>query len=236
MPTLKSTSAILFFLAYLLLQSPLVAEETNTRRYPSSPEGLPLMDTPPHQVLTKDMPKKVEVLLPNQLRLQKITSAMDLELKLESHSGNAYLICPKEGRINLGKEPRPLKAWDRLVTENKSEVRISSSDGDLWALGSNGLLQIMKQEDGSSLVRLLKGRLRIKNINDDSPIKVETLNAMLSIPSGVTDVIISAMNTLVAPREGSNTKVTTSKTRGSVSVGQYGFITHDGSLLFSKGQ
>lgn len=194
------------------------------------------MDTPPHQVLAKDLPQKVEVLLPKNLSRERITSPMELNLNMISSSGKSFIICPKEGKKQLDKTQRPLKAWDRLVTEGKSEIRISAGDGSLFILGSNGLLQIMKKKDETPLLRLLKGRLRIQNVNEGSEVHLETLNAMLSIPSGTTDVIISAMNTLVAPREGQDATVTTSKTKGHVSVGQYGFVTFDGSLLYSKSQ
>jgi hypothetical protein len=226
----------ILFLASIFSFFSLCLLAEGSRRFQIKSEGLHLMDVPPQEILTKNMPQKVEVLLPDNLRLQKITSPMDLDLTLTDLKGKAYLISPKKGRLDLDKTSRPLMAWDRLVTEKKSEITIKSSDGSTWILGSNGLLQIMKKKDETPILRLLKGRLRIRNPNEETFLAVETLNSMLSIPSGTTDVIISAMNTLVAPREGTAPIVTTGKTKATVPVGRYGFISHDGSLLFSQGK
>jgi len=217
-----------------LLSIALYAE--GSRRFPLPEEGLPLMDVPPHEVLTKEMPQKVEVLLPSNLRLQKITSPLDLDLTIMAHSGQAFLMGPKQGKLALTQGLIKLKAWDRLITEDKSEIKMTSRDGHHWILGSNGLLQVLKKDDGSTLMRLLKGRLRVQNVSEEHDLEVETLNSTIVLPSGTTDIIISAMNTLVAPREGKDVVVTTRKTKALVSVGKYGFIDHDGTLLYSEGK
>ena len=66
--------------------------------------------------------------------------------------------------------------------------------------------------------------------------RVETLNAMVYVPSGKTDLIISAMNTLVAPREGESVPVKTKLAYRKVPVGVYGLVMADGSLLYSGGK
>lgn len=153
---------------------------------------------------------------------------------LKSFKGDVRILRPAEAERPL-KEGEVLNVFDRLLLGEKTELKLGWRGDTVCEAGSGSLLQVTEQVGGQPVLRLFKGRLRVINEGEESMI-VETLNAMVSIPHGKTDVIISAMNTLVAPREGDKVDVMTKTVNKTVTPGRYGLVMADGSLLYAGGK
>jgi len=124
--------------------------------------------------------------------------------------------------------------FDRITLADKAKLKLSVLEGGSLEFSKGSLLQIVKCDCSKKLsVRLLKGRVRVDNQAKTS-VRLETLNAVMNIPKGKVDVIISAMNTLIAPREGDPVKVSTAQAIKEIIPGFYGLVTSEGSLIKTK--
>jgi hypothetical protein len=155
-------------------------------------------------------------------------------LRLKSFKGDVRILRPMMEERALMKNDE-LQVWDRLILGKKSELSFEWRGSTVCSAGSDSVLQVVDEVGGQPVLRLFKGRLRVENKSKDYML-VETLNSMISVPFGKSDIIISAMNTLVAPREGEKVKVKTKKVSKTVQPGRYGLVMADGSLLYTGGK
>lgn len=157
--------------------------------------------------------------------------------------GFSYEVSLVEGDVSIdrpGKKSEKLlknvvfQEWDRIKVKEKGKLNLSCVDGSIIEVSKNSLLQFVLCKCSKKMVlRILKGRLRV--INETSgKVRLETLNAQLNVSKGKHDVIISAMNTLVAPREGDPVLVSTKQYKKVVEPGRYGLITSEGALIKTK--
>ena len=92
---------------------------------------------------------------------------------------------------------------------------------------------LIKKLDKKNLVieiLLVTGKMNL--LVHEGYVNVETLNSSIEIPKGKIDVMISGMNTLVAPRE-SNVWITSSNGDRIAKVGQYTLVTSKGAMITS---
>jgi|SaaInlStandDraft_1057018.scaffolds.fasta_scaffold09451_2 hypothetical protein len=155
-------------------------------------------------------------------------------LVIKSLKGDIQILRPLSKERALT-ESDTLQVWDRITLGDKSTLVLEWRGTTVCEASSGSQLQMMEKVGGQPVLRLYKGRLRIVNKSDDDML-VETLNAMVSVPTGKTDLIISAMNTLIAPREGKKVKVKTKKVSKTVAPGLYGLVMPDGALLYTGGK
>jgi hypothetical protein len=172
------------------------------------------------------------VVLPDQMALGENVFIGEVDLVVEECTGAISVFSPREKKKTCD-STAVFKVWDKIQTEEKSQLVLKSSVGVEYRLGANSMIQLIKDSSGVLVLRLLKGRIRVINPKVQI-IRVETLNTVSSISQGVTDIIISAMNTLVAPREGARSRVVSRKADREVSVGDYGLVMADGSLVFTR--
>jgi len=126
------------------------------------------------------------------------------------------------------------KEWDRVKINADGKLNLSCTDGSLIEVSKNSLLQFIVCKCAKKMtLRILKGRLRVINETSEK-VRLETLNAQLNVSKGKHDVIISAMNTLIAPREGDPVLVSTKQYKKLVEPGRYGLITSEGVLIKTK--
>jgi hypothetical protein len=150
-------------------------------------------------------------------------SVMELE-------GEVHLDRPGQAQVKMDKTSN-IAMWDRISTPEKSKFKLQTNNGTVLEFSKNSLMQFVPCPCSNELrLRLLKGRVRIEN-SAQANFKMQTLNSELKIPFGKTDIIISAMNTLVAPREGKMVKVGTKKVSKSVGTGFYGLVMSDGTFI-----
>ena len=157
--------------------------------------------------------------------------------------GFSYEISLVEGDVSIdrpGKKSEKLlksvvfQEWDRIKIKEKGKLNLSCADGSIIEVSKNSLLQFIVCKCSKKMVlRILKGRLRVVN-ETSKKVRIETLNAQLNVSKGKHDVIISAMNTLVAPREGDPVLVSTKQYKKIVEPGRYGLITSEGALIKTK--
>lgn len=197
-----------------------------------APPGLPL--GPSYEgVFEEHEDWKPGLELPEGIKIEKTLPPLSSPLVVESLKGEITRVSPKS--IEPLKAGDALQVWDRLVIGAKGELVLKDAAGIRYTSGSGGLIQLLKTSGGDLCLRLLRGKMRVDN-SGAQVVRVETLNAMVYVPSGKTDLIISAMNTLVAPREGESVPVKTKLAYRKVPVGVYGLVMADGSLLYSGGK
>lgn len=144
--------------------------------------------------------------------------------------GEVLLDRPGQAQVKIEKSLE-IEKWDRISTPEKSKFKLETEYGTTLEFSKNSLMQFVPCRSGKELrLRLLKGRVRIEN-PDQKDFPMQTLNAELKVPFGKTDIIISAMNTLVAPREGKLVKVGTKKVSKYVGTGFYGLVMSDGTFI-----
>lgn len=177
-------------------------------------------------------PAPSKAVIPNELDTEGAVFVAEIELIVQSMTGAAVVLSPVTKAQKCSTETK-LKVWDKIKTNPKSEVVLKSKSGAEYRLGADSLAQVISDSAGHFKFRLLQGRVRVINPRVDA-VEVESLNAVSTISQGVTDIIISAMNTLIAPREGSKTKVVSFKADQNVAVGDYGLVLADGSLVFTR--
>ena len=173
-------------------------------------------------------------LLPEEMKPFMKGSSLDVLLDIEEIKQDVFVISPMNGK-ELLKKGRVLKVWDKLITGKKSVLELSTGENVQWVLGAESVLQVFAGKDGAPRLRLFKGKLRVESTAEE-PVCVETLNAHAKIYKSTVDIKISAMNTLIAPREGDEVDILTRKSHRSVPVGTYGLVMADGSLVFTGGK
>jgi hypothetical protein len=174
------------------------------------------------------------ILLPQvvELELEPWSSEAELGYCVVSSKGEAELISAK-GSQSL-KPKAALVVFDRLSTGPKSSLVLEDGAGFRFEIGASTMVQVVKSIFGHERLRLLKGRLRVIAPGEVASTLVESLTAEVMVHRGVVDVMITAMNTLVAPREGSGVDVESRKSKRRVEVGCYGLVMADGSVLLTK--
>lgn len=178
-------------------------------------------------------PAPSEAVIPNQLDTEGPVFVPEIELAIQGITGESVVLSPLKKSQKCSAETK-LKVWDKIKTAPKSEVVLKSKCGVEYRLGADSLAQVITDSAGHFTFRLIQGRLRVINPRVEA-VEVESLNAVSTISQGITDIIISAMNTLIAPREGSKTRVVSRKADQNVPVGDYGLVLADGSLVFTRG-
>lgn len=144
--------------------------------------------------------------------------------------GDVLLDRPGQAQVKFDKD-LVISKWDRISIPEKAKFKLKTETGDTLEFSKNSVMQFVPYRSSDrTLLRLLKGRVRIENQSGET-IQLQTLNSVLKVPFGKTDVIISAMNTLVAPREGKNVRVGTKKVSKLVGTGFYGLVMSDGTFI-----
>lgn len=156
--------------------------------------------------------------------------AQAFTLEISHVEGNVMLDQPGKAKVKM-EASHYISRWDKIKVGDAGKLSLITHTGAIVEVSKNSLLQVVKCKFSKILlVRILKGRLRV--VNDyDSRVRIETLNAVLNVAKGKTDVIISAMNTLVAPREGRPVGVNTQQHTKYVSAGFYGLVNSEGVLM-----
>ena len=172
------------------------------------------------------------ILLPQVIELQPWSSEAEVTYRTISSKGEVELISAK-GRRPL-ESKTALVVFDRVHTGLKSSLVLEDSVGFRFEVGANSMVQVVKSIFGNERLRLLKGRLRVISPGEVASTLVESLTAEVMVYQGVVDVMITAMNTLVAPREGSGVEVESRHSKRRVEVGCYGLVMADGSVLLTK--
>ena len=190
------------------------------------PDSLPLST----ELSMKALPDRS--VLPNQMEENQPLFVNEIDLKIQGLTGDVVHLSPRQANMKCT-ESTQFKVWDKIKTGAKSEVILKSSLGVEYRLGADALVQLISNSAGVCQIRLLQGRIRVVNTRVDA-VEVESLNCVSTISQGITDIIISAMNTLIAPREGSKARVVTKKADRSVVVGDYGLVMADGTLVFTR--
>lgn len=130
--------------------------------------------------------------------------------------------------------------WDKFFTEDKSSIYLQLNDSKKGGevikieIGRQSVLEINHVDPDLKMVfmYLSKGRLRARV--KSGCVVVRTVTANVRISKGYTDVILSALNTLTAPREGKSILISTQKNIKRIQPGYYGLATDSGSLFISK--
>ncbi|MBF0243768.1 MAG: FecR domain-containing protein [Planctomycetes bacterium] len=132
-------------------------------------------------------------------------------------------------------EDEILTRWDKVVTGERSGVKIQLCRGRSIEMGSDSALQLYELEPlrDRFLLNIMQGRARVR-IADGGKVEVRTPTAQIALQHGFADIIISALNTLIAPREGMRAGVASKKARKWIETGTYGLITMDGDIVISK--
>lgn len=175
--------------------------------------------------------KDVKTVLPEELKPFMKESPLAFPIAGVEIKGEVNLIRPISGKSKL-EDSYSAQVWDKLLTAGKSQLSFEAGEGVKVVLGAHSSLQVLAYRGSVPVLRLFKGRMRLE-VQEGKKCELETLNAELIVSEGTTDVIISAMNTLVAPRTGESVDVLTRKARKSVPTGLYGLVMADGSLVFT---
>lgn len=176
--------------------------------------------------------KPESTLFSNAIEVGPWTSEADVGYRVVSSEGEVELISAK-GRRFLGVKAA-LVVFDRVDTGPNSSLVLEDSSGFKFEVGADSVIQVIKSILGGERLRLLKGRMRVISPGEVASTLVESLTAEVMIHQGVVDVMITAMNTLVAPREGSGVDVESRRSKRRVEVGCYGLVMADGSVLLTK--
>jgi len=196
-----------------------------------APKGLPLKFSEYEPVTRGAVQRQNKVILPEALKAFPKEKGLDVDLSLDLYKGKVAVVRPLSGKTMMGNAYVP-KVWDKLFVPEKSELKLKAGRDISLVIGAGSVAQVLSYPDGRPRMRLFKGKMRI-----DSPlgeeVSVETLNAHSLVSKGKVDIKISAMNTLVAPREGEDVEVLTQKANRSVSAGTYGLVMADGSIVFA---
>jgi hypothetical protein len=162
----------------------------------------------------------------------KFIYKMNIEIK--KVSGNVEFQPVGTHRRKLQKTDS-LNLWDKIFTADKSSLSLKINNFTKIEISKNSSLMFKKfsPKDNYLEIFLVNGKMRL--IVEQGFVNVETLNASVTIPKGKIDIMISGMNTLIAPRE-HEVKVHSKDGDRIAKVGSYTLVTSKGSMITSSGK
>lgn len=127
-----------------------------------------------------------------------------------------------------------LKLWDKVFTANKSSLKFAFDKFIKFELSKQSSLQVQSVNEDSKKVSLFltKGCLRARVNN--GVVNIRTLNAEIFLRDGFSDVIISGLNTFIAPRKCKSVDISTKSGQKRISPGFYALITPKGGIVISE--
>lgn len=168
-----------------------------------------------------------------------VDNAYDPQLKVIKISGNVFVesFAHEKGRLKVGDWVRK---WDKFFTLDTSAIHFHVGDRAeeksilKIEIGSKSVAQLRNVRAKSYELDLILMSGKLTARIEKGEVMVRTPTSSIRISKGHTDVIISAMNTLVAPRDGAPVVVKTVKATKTVRPGFYGLANDSGSLIISE--
>ena len=160
--------------------------------------------------------------------------AHTLDMQILKVNGNVQIQPVGDSRKALTKNSK-INLWDKIFTNDRSSLVLGYKDNTILEISKNTSFLIKKIDHEKITIDILQIEGKIRAIVKNGFVNMETLNSSILIPKGKIDIMISGMNTLIAPRE-SDVLVSAQKGVRKAKLGSYTLVTSKGVMISSTGK